>query len=42
MSVSAGVTWDAVYITLDPFSIGVPGGRVGAVAVAGLTSGGGV
>lgn len=42
LTVGAGVAWDAVYAKLDPLGLGVSGGRVGGVGVAGLTLGGGI
>jgi FAD/FMN-containing dehydrogenase len=36
-----GLTWDQVYTELEPTGVGVVGGRVPGVGVAGLTLGGG-
>ncbi|KAH9017336.1 FAD-binding domain-containing protein [Lactarius deliciosus] len=37
----SGVTWDQVYIALDPTGVNVVGGRVPTVGTSGLTLGGG-
>jgi FAD/FMN-containing dehydrogenase len=41
VEVGAGLLWDDVYATLGPTGVGVVGGRVPGVGVAGLTLGGG-
>ncbi|KAI0260017.1 FAD dependent oxidoreductase [Gloeopeniophorella convolvens] len=41
VDVGPGLTWDTVYATLDESAIGVVGGRIPGVGVAGLTLGGG-
>ncbi|KAJ2991355.1 hypothetical protein NUW58_g2544 [Xylaria curta] len=40
-SIGPGSRWLSVYRTLDPLGVGVPGGRLGAVGVGGLLTGGG-
>ncbi|KAF7327044.1 FAD-binding PCMH-type domain-containing protein [Mycena kentingensis (nom. inval.)] len=39
--VGAGLIWDDVYASLEPFGVNVVGGRVSGVGVAGFTLGGG-
>ncbi|EIW53224.1 FAD-binding domain-containing protein [Trametes versicolor FP-101664 SS1] len=39
--VGAGLIWDDVYSSLEPFAVNVVGGRVSGVGVAGFTLGGG-
>lgn len=39
--VGAGLIWDDVYTSLEPFAVNVVGGRVSGVGVAGFTLGGG-
>ena len=41
VEVGAGLTWDQVYVALEPYGVIVVGGRVPGVGVAGLTLGGG-
>ena len=41
VEVGAGLTWDQVYVALEPSGVNVLGGRVPGVGVAGLTLGGG-
>jgi FAD/FMN-containing dehydrogenase len=41
VEVGAGLTWDQVYVALNPAGVNVLGGRVPGVGVAGLTLGGG-
>jgi FAD/FMN-containing dehydrogenase len=41
VEVGAGLTWDQVYVALDPTGVNVVGGRVPGVGVAGVTLGGG-
>jgi FAD/FMN-containing dehydrogenase len=41
VEVGAGLTWDQVYVVLEPTGVNVIGGRVPGVGVAGLTLGGG-
>jgi len=41
VEVGAGLTWDQVYVALEPAGVNVVGGRVPGVGVAGLTLGGG-
>jgi len=41
VEVGAGLTWDQVYKKLVPTGVGVVGGRIPGVGVAGLTLGGG-
>jgi FAD/FMN-containing dehydrogenase len=41
VEVGGGVTWDQVYVALDPYGVNVVGGRVPGIGVAGLTLGGG-
>ena len=41
VEVGAGLTWDQVYVALDPTGVNVIGGRIPGVGVAGLTLGGG-
>ncbi|KAI9780213.1 MAG: hypothetical protein M1816_003137 [Peltula sp. TS41687] len=41
-SIGPGARWVEVYLKLDAMELAVPGGRVGAVGVAGLTTGGGL
>ena len=41
VEVGAGLIWDQVYAALGPTGVGVIGGRVPGVGVAGLTLGGG-
>ena len=41
VEVGAGLTWDQVYVALEPTGVNVIGGRVPGVGVAGLTLGGG-
>ena len=41
VEVGAGLTWDQVYVALEPTGVNVVGGRVPGVGVAGLTLGGG-
>ncbi|KAI0058465.1 FAD-binding domain-containing protein [Artomyces pyxidatus] len=41
VDVGAGVTWDEVYIALEPVGVNVVGGRIPGVGVAGVTLGGG-
>ncbi len=41
VEVGAGLTWDQVYVVLEPTGVNVIGGRVPSVGVAGLTLGGG-
>jgi hypothetical protein len=41
VDVGAGVIWDDVYSTLEPFGVNALGGRVTGIGVAGFTLGGG-
>ncbi|KAF8492574.1 FAD-binding domain-containing protein [Russula emetica] len=41
VEVGAGLTWDQVYVALEPTGVNVVGGRIPGVGVAGLTLGGG-
>lgn len=41
VEVGAGLTWDQVYLALEPYGVSVVGGRVPGIGVAGLTLGGG-
>ena len=41
VDVGAGLTWDQVYVVLEPTGVNVVGGRVPGIGVAGLTLGGG-
>ena len=41
VEVGAGLTWDQVYVALEPTGVNVIGGRIPGVGVAGLTLGGG-
>ena len=41
VEVGAGLTWDQVYVALEPTAVNVIGGRIPGVGVAGLTLGGG-
>ena len=41
VEVGPGLTWDQVYVALEPSGVNVLGGRVPGVGVAGLTLGGG-
>jgi len=41
VEVGSGLTWDQVYLVLDPTGVNVVGGRVPGIGVAGLTLGGG-
>lgn len=42
VDVGAGATWDQVYEFLEPYGLGVAGGRAAGVGVGGLTLGGGI
>lgn len=41
VEVGAGLTWDQVYVALEPTGVNVIGGRKPGAGVAGLTLGGG-
>lgn len=41
VTIGTGLIWDDVYAVLDPLGVGVVGGRVSGVGVAGFTLGGG-
>ena len=41
VEVGAGLTWDQVYVALEPTGVNVVGGRIPGVGVGGLTLGGG-
>jgi len=41
VEVGSGLTWDHVYVALDPTGVNVVGGRLPGIGVAGLTLGGG-
>jgi FAD/FMN-containing dehydrogenase len=41
VEVGAGLTWDQVYVTLEPTGVNVVGGRISGIGVSGLTLGGG-
>jgi len=41
VKIGAGNVWDDVYAGLQPFNVGVVGGRVSGIGVVGFTLGGG-